>query len=87
MAQQDDVFDLIHSLTRNEKRYFKVAAGQHAVGEKKNYVVLFDAYDRLKEYDPEKLVKALKGTRIAKNLSSEKVLPLQIDPQDHAGFS
>ncbi|MCB0607540.1 MAG: hypothetical protein KDD12_07485 [Lewinella sp.] len=39
----DDLFQLIHSLSGQEKRYFKLYAGRHVIGEQNKYVLLFDA--------------------------------------------
>lgn len=49
MGKSDGLFTLIKSLTKSEKRYFKLKSG---AGEKqKNYLSLFEAIDRLEQYD------------------------------------
>jgi hypothetical protein len=68
MKSRDDLFQLIASLTRAEKRYFKVYAGRHVIGKQNRYVQLFDLIDRQSEYDHAKLRKAYAGG----NLSSDK---------------
>ncbi|MEM0996824.1 MAG: hypothetical protein AAGN35_07085 [Bacteroidota bacterium] len=67
MKSRDDLFHLIASLNRAEKRYFKVFAGRHVIGKQNRYVRLFDLIDRQSEYEPDKLRKAYPG-----NLSSDK---------------
>ncbi len=47
----DDLFQLIKSLTRQEKRYFKLYASRHAIEGQNKYVLLFDAIDQQTEYD------------------------------------
>lgn len=47
----NDLFELIKSLSRQEKRYFKLYAARHVIGEQNNYVLLFDAIDRQEAYD------------------------------------
>src|SRR6218665_1530564 len=62
---QDPAFDLVKSLTPNEKRFFRLQAG-----EDKNYLYVFDALDSMKEYDGDVLKKKLKNKKI--NVSYEK---------------
>ncbi len=47
----DDLFQLIKSLTRQEKRYFKLYASRHAIEGQNKYVLLFDAIDQQESYD------------------------------------
>lgn len=49
------LFRLIKSLTTAEKRYFKLFASRHTIGEKNDSLVLFDAIDEQKEYDEKHL--------------------------------
>src|SRR5690606_18709603 len=49
MARIDPLFELVRSLTKSEKRYFKLFAQMQ--GKDKKYLLLFDAIDRLEEYD------------------------------------
>ena len=50
----DKLFQLINSLTKQEKRYFKINSGRH----KKNYMKLFDAVAKQEKYD-EMAIRAL----------------------------
>lgn len=52
-----DLFDLIKSLTKSEKRTFKLYASRHRIGGRNAYVELFDAIDRQTEYCEESLVR------------------------------
>ena len=62
---QDAAFDLVKSLTPNEKRFFRLQSG-----EDKNYLYVFDALDVMKAYDAEVLKKKLRNRKI--NISYEK---------------
>ncbi|MCB0711905.1 MAG: hypothetical protein KDD67_06215 [Ignavibacteriae bacterium] len=50
-----DLFDLIKSMTKSEKRYFKLYATRHSTAGKNNYVILFDAIDKQQVYNEESL--------------------------------
>lgn len=68
MAAQDELFQLIKSLTPSEKRYFKVNGDS-----KSNYMQLFDAIDGQKEeYDEAALKKKYAKKPFIKYLSAEK---------------
>ena len=62
---QDPTFELIQSLSPNEKRFFRLQSGAE-----KNYLHVFDALDAMKEFDPEALKKKLKKKKL--NISYEK---------------
>ncbi|MEZ5042959.1 MAG: hypothetical protein R2828_23895 [Saprospiraceae bacterium] len=51
----NDLFQLIQSLSKQEKRYFKLHASRHVIGEQNKYVLLFDAIERQSYYDEVKL--------------------------------
>jgi hypothetical protein len=51
-----DLYDLIRSLSGSEKRYFKVFSERHTIGERNNYLLLFDELAGLKQYDEAKLL-------------------------------
>jgi len=51
-----NLFHLIKALKKSEKRYFKVFAPTHTIGEKNNYIKLFDAIDNQEQYDEKKLI-------------------------------
>jgi len=66
--KSDSLFQLIRSLTKNEKGYFKKFISRHTAAENNDYVKLFDAIEKQDEYDEEKLKKAFSKTQIAKHL-------------------
>ena len=55
----EDVFHLIKSLTKPEKRYFKMYASTGNVKSNTIYVRLFDAIEQQKLYDEQKLLKKI----------------------------
>jgi len=76
----DLVFRFIKSLTSAEKRYFKLFAGRHVIGNKNEYLKLFEAFDKQEVYN-ETLVKksfrqlkARNSFAIAKNRLYESIL-------------
>lgn len=54
----DELPRLIQSLTKSEKRYFKMFTSLQS-GEK-SYLKLFDAIEKMEEYDEEKIKKCSK---------------------------
>jgi tetratricopeptide (TPR) repeat protein len=66
-----DLHSLIHSLSPNEKGYFKKYCQRSGEASRK-YLQLFDAVAAQKEYDEAKLKKKLKDPVLTRNLSSEK---------------
>ncbi|MBI3259445.1 MAG: hypothetical protein HYZ54_08245 [Ignavibacteriae bacterium] len=70
MKQSDDLFDLIKSLKKTEKRYFKIYATRHS--EQANSVKLFSALDKLEEYDEEQLRRIFKGEKFLEQLAVAK---------------
>lgn len=67
-----ELFKLIKSLNKQEKRYFKLFASRHVIGEENRYVILFDAIDRQAEYDEAKIKKKFKGQKFIKQLHVTK---------------
>lgn len=63
MKRKEELFQLIHSLNKHEKRFFKLFAsieeGDHT------YMKIFDLIDKQKEYDEEKIIQQ---TGIPKNI-------------------
>ncbi len=72
MNRSEHLFHLIKSLTRSEKRYFKIFASRHTIGEKNNYLAIFELIDKQAEYDEAAILKKLKGVN-PKTFSSVKV--------------
>ncbi|HWA05882.1 MAG TPA: hypothetical protein VG961_04985 [Ignavibacteria bacterium] len=72
MRTSDDLFQLIKSMSKSEKGYFKKFASKHTIGEKNTYVRLFDAIDALSEYDEAQIKMKFKGEKFAEKLYSTK---------------
>lgn len=70
MKSQDDLHDLVMSLTPAEKRYFKLSVSKG--DSKTNPLKLFEALDGLDEYDDVRVRRRLKGEKMVKYLSAEK---------------
>jgi tetratricopeptide (TPR) repeat protein len=70
MKPSNELFDLIKSLSKSEKRFFKLQSALQS-GDK-NYVRLFDTIDKMEEYDEEVIKKTFKGEKFIKHLPSEK---------------
>ena len=68
----NDLFQLIHSLSKQEKRYFKLYASRHVIGEKNKYVLLFDAIAKQEKYDEEKIKKKFANQVFIKQLHVTK---------------
>ncbi len=60
MENFDQLFHLIHSLSKSEKRYFKIYSAIQAGN--KLYIKLFDLIDKQKQYDEKELKSKLKTT-------------------------
>ena len=57
----DTLFQLIHSLEKSEKRHFKLYIKRSSAKEDLKIVQLFDALDKMKDYDEKQLLKKLPG--------------------------
>ncbi|RYE58722.1 MAG: hypothetical protein EOP48_02935 [Sphingobacteriales bacterium] len=57
----DTLFQLIHSLEKSEKRHFKLYIKRSSAKEDLKIVKLFDALDKLPDYDEKMLLKKLPG--------------------------
>lgn len=57
----DTLFQLIHSLEKSEKRHFKLYIKRSSAKEDLKIVQLFDALDKLTDYDEKNLLKKLPG--------------------------
>ncbi|MCB0428667.1 MAG: hypothetical protein H6585_11090 [Flavobacteriales bacterium] len=71
MKSPDPLHLLIQHLSQTEKRYFKRFSQLHGTKDS-NYLLLFDAIDRMTVYSESGLRGKLKGKTLLKHLSSEK---------------
>ncbi len=72
MKRNDGLFRLIKSLTKSEKRFFKIYSSRHVIGDQNNYIQLFDAIDKQKIYNEDAINRKFKGHKFVKRLSVAK---------------
>ena len=70
-SQKDQLFLLIKSLNKSEKRNFKLYAKRTQGDNEAKFIQVFDVIDRLSEYDEDQLIKRLKSVE-KKQLSNLK---------------
>lgn len=70
MKHADELFQLIKSLSRNEKRYFRLFSSLQK-GDK-SYLQFFDSLDSLEEYDEQKFRKDNKEKKFIRNFAWRK---------------
>lgn len=68
----NNLFELIKSLNKSEKRYFKVFSSRHTIGEENSYIKLFDYIDKMDDYDEEKVFRHFKGKALLNKFSITK---------------
>ncbi|MCB0477371.1 MAG: hypothetical protein KDC84_04370 [Crocinitomicaceae bacterium] len=66
------LFELVKSLTKSEKRYFKVLSSKHVIGNENKYIQLFDFIDSMEEYDEEIIMDHFKGEPFLNKFSITK---------------
>ncbi len=87
--QNDHLFKLIKSLTKAEKRNFKLYANRIGTGEDIKFISLFDAIDKQKEYDETDILKKnkdIKPSQLANlkaNLNKNLLVSLQLSAQKY----
>lgn len=70
--EKNELHKLIHSLTPNEKAYFKKFAYKSKDDKDNPYLQMFDAILKQEEYDEEAVKKKLKNTKLVNNFSAAK---------------
>lgn len=85
MLPSSDLFDLIHAMSKAEKRHFKMYVARNSKTGGSNYLRLFDAIDKQKIYNEEKLEEAKYGKRLASTKLFLYELILKSLRQSHAG--
>ena len=70
MKKKEHLFFLIKSLTKAEKRYFRLFASSN--NENKNYLLLFNAIDKQEKYDEALIKKNYAGRKFSKQLHVTK---------------
>lgn len=72
MIPSPELHKLIASLSQSEKRFFKLHAGRHVIGEKNDYVRLFDVIAAQKNYDEDVIKKHFQGERFLDRFAAVK---------------
>lgn len=67
-----DLFDLIKSLNKSEKRYFKIFSSRHTIGKENNYILLFDTIESMDVYDEDVIFKKFEGEAFLNKFSITK---------------
>jgi tetratricopeptide (TPR) repeat protein len=68
----DNLHRLIRSLSKPEKRYFKLYASRHTSGEENNYIKLFDAIEKQEEYNEQAILEKFKKEAFTNKFSITK---------------
>jgi hypothetical protein len=66
------LFELIKSMSKSEKRYFKIISSRHTIGEENNYVRLFDYLEGIECYDEQALFQVFEGEAFLHRFSITK---------------
>jgi hypothetical protein len=72
MKDSDALYELVHSLSKNEKRYFKLYCSGLSGRQSSIYLLLFGLLEKQKSHDPVLLKQSIKNSSVLKNLSAEK---------------
>ena len=69
---KENLHELIKYLSKSEKRYFKLYASRHTIGDENNYIILFDYLEKQEEYKEEAIFKHFKGQAFLNKFSITK---------------
>ena len=72
MIASDELHKLVKSLSQSEKRFFKIYASRHVIGEGNNYVRLFDAITAQKNYNEEAIKERFAGETFMNRFAAVK---------------
>ena len=72
MKQQERLFDLIRSLTKAEKRHFRLYASKYTKDSDSNHLKLFDAIDAQSEYDEQAIKDMFAREKFSRQLTVTK---------------
>lgn len=72
MYKSNNLFQLIKSMTRGEKKHFKLASKKHLIDGGSDYLRLFELLDKSEFYDEDAIIEKLKGAIDSKGFSSKK---------------
>lgn len=66
------LFELIKSMSKSEKRYFKILSSRHTIGEENNYIILFDYIEQMSIYNEDDLFNHFSGEAFLNQFSITK---------------
>lgn len=72
MNNTDHVFQLIRSMTKNEKRYFRLEVSKYGGSDKNDYLKLYDCIDGREDYDEADVKASLRDEKLVKRFSAIK---------------
>ncbi len=72
MKRNDGLYRLIKSLSKSEKRFFKIYSSRHVIGDQNKYIQLFNAIDKQKSYNEEAIIKKFAREKFVKRLPVAK---------------
>ena len=70
--KSNHLHELIKSLNKSEKRYFKLYSSRHTIGEQNNYIALFDFIEKMDTYEEEDIFEAFEGGSFLNRFSITK---------------
>jgi len=84
-AQKDNLFDLVKSLSKSEKRQFKLYVGRLGMNDDAKFMTLFNALEKLKTYDENEILKnkAIKKSQLSNlkaHLYKQILVSLRLNP-------
>lgn len=68
MKPSHHLFQLIQTMSRSEKRYFKLYANRSGLENDHNYLILFQAIDKMHVYNEAQLIKGLNSPKLKRQL-------------------
>ena len=87
MGRSDSLFELIKSMSKSEKRYFKIFAQKHVIGKQNKYVLLFDLLDKMSAYDREAVNAAYQKIGTKNNKTTTKQYLIKIILESLSAFT
>ncbi|MDX1652180.1 MAG: hypothetical protein R3277_06795 [Brumimicrobium sp.] len=66
------LFELISSMSKSEKRYFKLFASRHTIGDENNYVKIFDFIESQQSFNEEEIYEHFSGEAFLNKFSITK---------------
>lgn len=71
-SSSDSLFELIHSLSKTEKRFFNLYVNRHTIGAENNSQIIFDFIAKMNAYDESVIFQEFKGKSFLNKFSITK---------------